>query len=160
MELNRDWLGDERTKFSVFSTYTEDPVNEEAAKIDYFPTPVRKKLIVSVEGVNTKFGEIPYPIQVAVPLKNKEYALYQFNTNKRIRIALTDLINRDSYKKITDKVEKQDQFAEEVRAVKTEVTDLFKSEANPYYNDIMQRAMKLALKKWSEENKLNAEPEE
>ena len=160
LPLNYDWLGDERTKFSVFSTYTEDPVNEEAAKIDYFPTPVRKKLIVSVEGVNTKFGEIPYPIQVAVPLKNKEYSLYQFNTNKRIRLALTDLINRDSYKKITDKVEKKDLFAEEVRAVKTEVTDLFKSEANPYYNDIMQRAMKLALKKWSEENKLNAEPEE
>ena len=81
-------------------------------------------MVVSVEGVNTKYGQIPYPIQVAVPLKNKEYALYQFNTNKRIRIALENLINKDSYKNITDKVEKKDLFADEVRAVKTEVTDL------------------------------------
>ena len=86
--------------------------------------------------------------------------MYQYNTNIRIRQALTELINKDSYKKISDKVEKKDLFAEEVRAVKTEVTDNFKSEINPFFNDIMQRATKLALKKWSEENKLNAEPEE
>ena len=54
-----------------------------------------------------------------------------------------NLINKDSYKNITDKVEKKDLFADEVRAVKTEVTDLFKSEANPFYNDIMQRAKNL-----------------
>ena len=160
LPLNRDWLGDERTKFSVLSTYTEDPVNIEAAKIGYYPNPVRKKLIVSVDDVKTKFGNVPYSIQVAVPLKDKEYALYQYNTNIRIRQALTELINKDSYKKISDKVEKKDLFAEEVKAVKAEVTDNFKSEINPFFNDIMQRATKLALKKWSEENKLNAEPEE
>ena len=86
--------------------------------------------------------------------------MYQYNTNIRIRQALTELINKDSYKKISDKFEKKDLFAEEVKAVKAEVTDNFKSEINPFFNDIMQRATKLALKKWSEENKLNAEPEE
>ena len=51
---------------------------------------LEKKLIVSVDDVKTKFGNVPYSIQVAVPLKDKEYAFYQYNTNIRIRFALTE----------------------------------------------------------------------
>ena len=54
-------------------------------------------------------------------------------------------------------MEKKDLFADEVRLVKTDITAAFKSEENPFFNDIYQRAKKLALKKWSEENKLVAE---
>ena len=157
LPLNRDWLGDERTKFSVLSTYTEDEINLEAAKIGYEPSPVRKKLQISVEEVKTRFGEIPYPIEVSVPLKNKEYALYQFNIGKQTKAALKQLINSPEYKNSKDKMEKKDLFADEVRLVKTDITAAFKSEENPFFNDIYQRAKKLALKKWSEENKLVAE---
>ena len=83
LPLNRDWLGDERPKFSVFSSYTEDPINIEAAEIGYNPTPPRKKLTVTVDNVKTKFGTISYPIQVNVPLKSTEYALYQLVLAKR-----------------------------------------------------------------------------
>ena len=55
------------------------------------------------------------------------------------------------------KMEKKDLFADEVRLVKTDITAAFKSEENPFFNDIYQRAKKLALKKLSEENKLVAE---
>ena len=157
LPLNRDWLGDERTKFSVFSTYTEDPINKEAAKIGYQPTPVRKKISISVEQVKTRYGEIPYPIEVSVPLKNKEYALYQYNVGKQTKAALRNLINSPEYKNNQDKFEKRDLMSDEVRLVRTDITAAFKSEENPFYNDIYQRATKLALKKWSEENKLVAE---
>ena len=101
----------------------------------------------------------PKTALVSLSDKSNLDELIKFLLDQEVKIISTGG-TYNAIKKITDKVEKQDQFANEVRAVKTEVTDLFKSEANPYYNDIMQRAMKLALKKWSEENKLNAEPEE
>ena len=161
LPLRRDWLGDPEMKFSVFSTYTEDPINIEAAKIDYFPRPVRKKLTVTVDNVKIKAGdiegELSYPVQVSVPLKNMEYALYDYNVGKKTKAALTKLINSNEYKKITDKLEKKDLFADEVRMVRQEVTEAIKSEENPFWNDIYQRATKLAIKKWSEENKIKTE---
>ena len=157
LPLNRDWLGDERMKFSVFSSYTEDPINVEAAKIGYYPTPVRKKIQITVEDVKTKFGNIPYPIEVNVPLKGKELALYQYNIGKQTKIALRELMNSPEYKKTKDRLQKKDLFSDEVRAVKTDITAAFKSEENPFYNDIYQRATKLAIKKWQEENIIKAE---
>ena len=151
-----DFLYDDSTGLPA-DTYTEDDINLEAAKIGYEPSPVRKKLQISVEEVKTRFGEIPYPIEVSVPLKNKEYALYQFNIGKQTKAALKQLINSPEYKNSKDKMEKKDLFADEVRLVKTDITAAFKSEENPFFNDIYQRAKKLALKKWSEENKLVAE---
>ncbi len=41
--------------------------------------------------------------------------------------------------------------------VRQEVTEAIKSEENPFWNDIYQRATKLAIKKWSEENKIKTE---
>ena len=157
LPLNRDWLGDERMKFSVMSSYTEDPINAEAAKIGYFPTPVRKRISISVEDVKTKFGNIPYPIEVNVPLKGKELALYQYNIGKKTKIALRELMNRPEYKRTKDRLQKRDLFSDEVQAVKREITEAFKSEENPFYNDIYQRATKLAIKKWQEENIIKAE---
>ena len=157
LPLNRDWLGDERMKFSVMSSYTEDPINAEAAKIGYFPTPVRKRISISVEDVKTKFGNIPYPIEVNVPLKGKELALYEYNIGKKTKIALKELMNRPEYKRTKDRLQKRDLFSDEVQAVKREITEAFKSEENPFYNDIYQRATKLAIKKWQEENIIKAE---
>ena len=37
------------------------------------------------------------------------------------------------------------------------ITEAFKSEENPFFNDINQRANKLAVKKWQEENIIKAE---
>ena len=157
LPLNRDWLGDERFKFSVMSSYTEDPINAEAAKIGYFPTPVRKRISISVEDVKTKFGNIPYPIEVNVPLKGKELALYEYNVGKKTKIALRKLMNTPEYKRTKDRLQKRDLFSDEVQTVKREITEAFKSEENPFYNDIYQRATKLAIKKWQEENIIKAE---
>ena len=41
--------------------------------------------------------------------------------------------------------------------LKREITEAFKSEENPFFNDINQRANKLAVKKWQEENIIKAE---
>ena len=155
LPLARDWLGDEEPKYSVFSSYSEDPINIEAAEIGYKPIPPKKKLQIQVEGINTKFGEIPYPIQVSVPLKSKEYALYEYNIGKKTKRALRTLMNSPEYKRSKDKLEKRDLFADEVRAVKTDFTSDFKSELNPFYNDIYKRAEKLAIKKWQDENIIN-----
>ena len=158
LPLNRDWLGDERMKFSVMSSYTEDPINVEAAKIGYEPSPPRKKLMVTVDNVKTKFGNIPYSIEVSVPLKNKEYALYQYLIAKQTKKNLTYLINEDPlYLKSKDRLEKKDAMADEVRAAKTDTTADFKSELNPLWKDIYQRATKLAIKKWQKENIIKAE---
>jgi len=45
----------------------------------------------------------------------------------------------------------------EKHSFKSEITEAFKSEENPFYNDIYQRATKLAIKKWQEENIIKAE---
>ena len=157
LPLNRDWLGDERPKFSVFSSYTEDPINIEAAEIGYNPTPPRKKLTVTVDNVKTKFGTISYPIQVNVPLKSTEYALYQLSIGKETKENLTELLNTEEYKNSKDKLQKKDLMADEVSIAKRDVTEDFKSEDNPFWNDIYQRATKLAIKKWQEKNIIKAE---
>ena len=108
-----------------------------------------------MEGINTKYGEIPYPIQVSVPLKSREYALYSYNIGKKSKRALRSLMNSPEYKRTKDKLEKKDLFSDEVRSVKTDFTADFKSELNPFWNDIYQRATKLAIKKWQEENIIN-----
>ena len=48
-------------------------------------------------------------------------------------------------------------MADEVRAAKTDTTADFKSELNPLWKDIYQRATKLAIKKWQKENIIKAE---
>lgn len=157
LPLDVDWLGDPRPKFSVLSSYTEDPINIEAAIIGYEPRPPRKKIQITVENVKTKYGDLSYPITVNVPLKNKEYALYDYNIGINTKKYLKELINSEEYKSLTDKVEKKDLFADEVTFAKKEITEEFKTEANPYYNDIYKRAEKLALQQWSEENNLKME---
>ena len=66
-------------------------------------------------------------------------------------------MNRPEYKRTKDRLQKRDLFSDEVQAVKREITEAFKSEENPFYNDIYQRATKLAIKKWQEENIIKAE---
>ena len=113
--------------------------------------------MVTVDNVKTKFGELPYPVQVSVPLKNMEYALYDYSIGKETKRNLRALLDEDFYRNSRDKLEKKDLMADEVRAAKSAVTEDFKSDQNPFWNDIYQRATKLAIKKWQEENIIKAE---
>ena len=88
-------------------------------------------------------------------MKNIQEALG--NIGKKSKIALKQLMNTPEYKRTKDRLQKRDLFSDEVQAVKREITEAFKSEENPFYNDIYQRATKLAIKKWQEENIIKAE---
>ena len=83
--------------------------------------------------------------------------MYQLSIGKETKRNLTELLNTEEYKNSKDKLQKKDLMADEVSIVKRDVTEDFKSEDNPFWNDIYQRATKLAIKKWQEENIIKAE---
>ena len=83
--------------------------------------------------------------------------MYQLSIGKETKRNLTELLNTEEYKNSKDKLQKKDLMADEVSIAKRDVTEDFKSEDNPFWNDIYQRATKLAIKKWQEENIIKAE---
>ena len=149
--LDRDWLGDVVAKFSVISSYTEDPVNIEAAKIGYAPTKVKKKINVNAYSINTDTveGDLDYGIPVDVPLKEKEYAILAYHTGKLTKEYLNDLINSEEYLNETDQTYKLYLFKREVSNAKQDAKLDFKNDE--IYPAIEARAEILASKKWTKQ---------
>ena len=149
--LDRDWLGDVVRKFSVISSYTEDPVNIEAAKIGYAPTKVKKKIAVNAYSINTDTveGDLDYGIPVDVPLKEKEYAILAYHTGKLTKEYLNDLINSKEYLNETDQTYKLYLFKREVSNAKQDAKLDFKNDE--IYPAIEARAEILASKKWTKQ---------
>ena len=145
--LDRDWLGQVVPKFSILSSMEEHPANAEAIKIGYVPTKLRKKL--SVTTFDLDYGELDYGIQVFVPLKEKEYSLLSRMTGDKIREGLEELLKDPDYQNEQDQTYKLTLFNDEVSAAKEAAKSEFKDEANPLWNGILQRAEKLATKKWT-----------
>ena len=77
--------------------------------------------------------------------------MLEFNIGKKVN-CIERVNELPLYKNTKDRMQKADLFADEVSLVKREITEAFKSEENPFFNDINQRANKLAIKKWQEEN--------
>ena len=146
--LDRDWLGDPVRKFAVISSFTEDPVNIEAAKIGYSPKKVKKKIAVNAYSINTDTveGDLDYGIPVDVPLKEKEYAILADHTGKLTKKYLKELINSKEYLEETDQNYKLYLFRREVGFAKTDAKLDFKNDE--IYLAIEARAEILASKKW------------
>ena len=146
--LDRDWLGDPVRKFAVISSFTEDPVNIEAAKIGYSPKKVKKKIAVNAYSINTDTveGDLDYGIPVDVPLKEKEYAILADHTGKLTKKYLKELINSKEYLEETDQNYKLYLFKREVGFAKTDAKLDFKNDE--IYLAIEARAEILASKKW------------
>ena len=146
--LDRDWLGDPVRKFAVISSFTEDPVNIEAAKIGYSPKKVKKKIAVNAYSINTDTveGDLDYGIPVNVPLKEKEYAILADHTGKLTKKYLKELINSKEYLEETDQNYKLYLFRREVGFAKTDAKLDFKNDE--IYLAIEARAEILASKKW------------
>ena len=146
--LDRDWLGDPVRKFAVISSFTEDPVNIEAAKIGYSPKKVKKKIAVNAYSINTDTveGDLDYGIPVNVPLKEKEYAILADHTGKLTKKYLKELINSKEYLEETDQNYKLYLFKREVGFAKTDAKLDFKNDE--IYLAIEARAEILASKKW------------
>lgn len=148
--FDRDWLGDVVPKFSVISTINESEINKEAQKIGYQPTPVRKKLEVTVYEI--QFGELGYGIPVNVQLKEQEYALLQRETGRLTKQYLKELINSAEYQDEQDQTYKLYLFGKAVENAKADVKSQFKDpEINPLWSAIEARAEILATKKWKKQ---------
>ena len=150
LELEYDWLGDEKEKFGPITTIKEHPVNVEARKINYLPTKIRRKIQVAI----SKYS-IGYPIQVHVQLLEKEYAQIEKFTGQEIKKQLTLLINGKhskwgkkylDEKKITVKLA---MFSDVVEKAKTKVKKDLKTnpKAKKIWSAILLRADKLAKNK-------------
>ena len=150
LELDYDWLGDEKEKFGLITTIKEHPVNVEARKINYLPTKIRRKIQVAI----SKYS-IGYPIQVHVQLLEKEYAQIEKFTGQEIKKQLTLLMNgkhpkwKKAYideKKITIK---RAIFSDVVGEAKKKVKENLKTnpKAKRIWTAILKRADKLAKKK-------------
>jgi len=146
--LDRDWLGLPVPKFGVVSTMEEHPVNVEAAKIDYSPIKPRKKMMVTAYSIENEelAAELDYGIQVNVPLKENEYAVYAYLVGNHIRADLTELINSADYKNEVDKTAKLESFKDTVETAKINAKEDFK--ATDLYAAIEARAEIQATEKW------------
>jgi len=146
--LDRDWLGLPVPKFGVVSTMEEHPVNIEAAKIDYSPIKPRKKMMVTAYSIENEelAAELDYGIQVNVPLKENEYAVYAYLVGNHIRADLTELINSADYKNEVDKTAKLESFKDTVETAKINAKEDFK--ATDLYAAIEARAEIQATEKW------------
>ena len=146
--LDRDWLGLPVPKFGVVSTMEEHPVNVEAAKIDYSPIKPRKKMMVTAYSIENEelAADLDYGIQVNVPLKEKEYAVYAYLVGNHIRADLTELINSADYINEVDKTAKLESFKDAVETAKLNAKEDFK--ATDLYAAIEARAEIQATEKW------------
>ena len=145
--LDRDWLGQVSPKFAVLSSMEEHPANAEAIKVGYVPKKPRKKL--SVTTFDLDYGELDYGIKVFVPLKEKEYALLTRMLGDAVRLGLEDLLKDPDYQNEQDQTYKLTLFKDAVDAAKLEAMSIYKDEDNPLWNGILERAEKLATKKWT-----------
>jgi hypothetical protein len=146
--LDRDWLGLPVPKFNVLSSMEEHPVNIEAAKIGYNPNKVRKKMMVTAYSIENEelAADLDYGIQVNVPLKENEYAVYSYLVGNHIRADLTELINSADYKNEADKTAKLESFKEAVEIAKLNAKEDFKN--TDLYAAIEARAEIQATEKW------------
>ena len=146
--LDKDWLAMPVPKFGVISSMEEHPVNIEAAEIGYSPIKPRKKMAVTAYSIeNEKLAaDLDYGIQVNVPLKEKEYAIYAYLVGNHIRADLTELINSADYKNEVDKTAKLESFKEAVETAKLNAKEDFKS--TDLYAAIEARAEIQATEKW------------
>jgi len=146
--LDKDWLALPVPKFSVLSSMEEHPVNIEAAKIGYNPNKVRKKMMVTAYSIENEelAADLDYGIQVNVPLKEKEYAIYAHIVGTNIRKDLEQLINSADYKSMTDETAKLEEFKSTVEDAKINAREDFKS--LDIYAAIEARAEILATEKW------------
>ena len=145
--LDRDWLGQVVPKFSILSSMEEHPANAEAIKVGYVPKKPRKKL--SVTTFDLDYGELDYGIKVFVPLKEKEYALLTRMVGDAVRLGLEELLKDPDYQNEQDQTYKLTLFKDAVDAAKEEAMSIYKDEDNPLWNGILERAEKLATKKWT-----------
>ena len=146
--IDRDWLGLPVPKFGFVSSMEEHPVNVEAAKIDYSPIKPRKKMMVTAYSIENEelAAELDYGIQVNVPLKEKEYAVYAYLVGNHIRADLTELINSADYKNEVDKTAKLESFKDAVETAKLNAKEDFKN--TDLYAAIEARAEIQATEKW------------
>ena len=135
-------------KFGVVSSMEEHPVNIEAAKIGYNPNKVRKKMMVTAYSIENEelAADLDYGIQVNVPLKEKEYAIYAHIVGTNIRKDLEQLINSADYKNMTDETAKLEEFKSTVEDAKINAREDFKS--LDIYAAIEARAEIFATEKW------------
>jgi len=146
--LDKDWLAMPVPKFNVLSSMEEHPVNIEAAKIGYNPNKVRKKMMVTAYSIENEelAADLDYGIQVNVPLKEREYAIYAHIVGTNIRKDLEQLINSADYKNMTDETAKLEEFKATVEDAKINAKEDFKS--LDIYAAIEARAEILATEKW------------
>jgi len=146
--IDRDWLGLAVPKFGFVSSMEEHPVNVEAAKVGYSPIKPRKKMMVTAYSIENEelAAELDYGIQVNVPLKEKEYAVYAYLVGNHIRADLTELINSADYKNEVDKTKKLEDFKDKIETAKENAKADFK--ATDLYTAIEARAEIQATEKW------------
>ena len=144
--LKHDWLGDEIQKFGAFTAVNEHPVNKEARDIGYIPTPLRKKIQVSVDSYHPV-----YPTEVHVTLTEEEYKRIEKELGKRVKQYLTTLINSDEYKDEKQISAKKAMMADEVGIAKTDIREELKG--LEIWDDIYLRAEEIAKKKIRAEQK-------
>jgi hypothetical protein len=144
--LDYDWLGAEVPKFSVISSMEINPVNTEAIKIGYEPTPIKRK--INFNAYEMEYGPVNYGIEVNVPLTEKEYHILQRETGKKVNEYLTKLLKSERYNSTKDQTLKLTYFKDEVARAKLDVKKAFLNENGPFYKSIRERAEKLATKKW------------
>jgi len=126
----------------------EHPVNVEAAKVGYSPIKPRKKMMVTAYSIENEqlAAELDYGIQVNVPLKEKEYAVYAYLVGNHIRADLTELINSADYKNEVDKTKKLETLKMQNETAKENAKEDFK--ATDLYAAIEARAEIQATEKW------------
>ena len=91
-------------------------------------------------------AELDYGIQVNVPLKEEEYAVYAYLVGNHIRADLTELINSADYKNEVDKTAQLESFKDAVETAKLNAKEDFKS--TDLYAAIEARAEIQATEKW------------
>ena len=146
--IDRDWLGLAVPKFGFVSSMEEHPVNVEAAKVGYSPIKPRKKMMVTAYSIENEqlAADLDYGIQVNVPLKEEEYAVYAYLVGNHIRADLTELINSADYKNEVDKTAKLESFKDAVETAKLNAKEDFKN--TDLYAAIEARAEIQATEKW------------
>ncbi|WP_435149975.1 hypothetical protein ACIJYB_03965 [Candidatus Pelagibacter bacterium nBUS_44] len=146
--IDRDWLGLPVPKFGFVSSMEEHPVNVEAAKVGYSPIKPRKKMMVTAYSIENEqlAAKLDYGIQVNVPLKENEYAIYAYLVGNHIRADLTVLINSADYINEVDKTAKLESFKDAVEMAKINAKEDFKN--TDLYAAIEARAEIQATEKW------------
>ena len=66
-----------------------------------------------------------------------------------VRLGLEDLLKDPDYQNEQDQTYKLTLFKDAVDAAKLEAMSIYKDEDNPLWNGILERAEKLATKKWT-----------